>query len=122
MKIIKGGTDKVTISPRDTNVYVASSTKNQVTVTPQDTNVVVSGLSDIDFVDDRLLRHAIHVQDIPSDEWIILHNLNKPFPSTVVMAEINGETKQIEGEFFHIDYDRIGVRFNLAIAGVAYSS
>lgn len=61
-------------------------------------------------------KHYTHTQYIPSNEWIIHHQLNK-FPSVTV---IDSADIVVVGEIQYIDKDNVKITFSGSFGGKAY--
>lgn len=61
-------------------------------------------------------RHHTHAQAIPSDTWVITHNLGK-YPSVSVVDSSGGE---VEGEVSHTNPNQLTVFFSAGFSGSAY--
>lgn len=61
-------------------------------------------------------KHYVHIQSIPSEQWLIIHNLNKRPSVTVV--DSSGST--VEGEVEYLDAARLIVSFAAGFSGTAY--
>ena len=61
-------------------------------------------------------KHYTYTQRIPSDEWSIVHNLNK-YPSVTV---VDSGGSVVVGETVYIDNNNIQITFSSAFSGKAY--
>lgn len=61
-------------------------------------------------------RHHTHTQAVPSDTWVIAHNLGK-YPSVSVVDSSGGE---VEGEVSHTSPNQLTVVFSAGFSGSAY--
>lgn len=64
---------------------------------------------------DGVDKTYLHIQSIPSAEWIINHNLNK-YPAVSVIDSANNE---VIGEIQYIDNNNIKIKFAGSFSGKA---
>jgi len=61
-------------------------------------------------------KNFVYNQSLPSNNWVIIHNLNKR--TSVIVVDTAGT--EIQGEVVFISNNEIHIKFNSANAGQAY--
>jgi len=121
IETIKGKTDLVIT--KQESIVVTEKEKSTLIVSNNNSEIITSqpqGLPGRDGVDghDGIDgdRHFSFEQSLPSNTWVVTHNLNK-FPSVTVIDSANTE---VEGGVEFIDINTVQISFSAAFSGKAY--
>lgn len=99
--------DEITIEELDDEEIVIEETENEE-IQIDSENIVNIGPINYD-------KNYLHQQDVPSNEWIINHNLNK-YPAISVIDSGNNE---VVGEVEYIDLNNLKINFIGSFTGKA---
>lgn len=103
----------VSINQQDgTSVSVSTGSANSVSLTNRQANSVTISKFAVGAGD----AHFTHTQGNASDQWDIVHSLNKR-PS-VSVVDVNGY--EVFGEVHHMSANRVIIEFNAPFSGTAY--
>lgn len=107
------------ISGKADKTYVDTNLANKVSITTFNghaTNVSVHTTQDEkDYITNNLDKNLVHIQSIPSVQWVIPHNLNK-CPDVLIIDNTN---EVIVGKIIYTDLNTIHIDFTCEVGGKA---
>jgi hypothetical protein len=115
--IVQPQTTTVVVSEVETAVSI-TSTENIVVSQPVETNVIVAPVQTYVTIQgtQQTAVFYTHDQSVPSNNWIISHNLNG-YPTAVVLDSAG---TMCEGQFAYPSANQMVISFSNAFSGIAY--